>query len=156
MLPDSLALCYLWLGYLCPPSANWWLVWASQWPCRAKWRGYSGSHPGQTDETRSLGALRAEKNKQTTLCVRQQTTDAAAQDRLERDLNGLKRMNHTNINIKTKTILKLSFSVLTLNCELHVAVGGASGVPGCARVAAWVTEFCWGDFYSTCTHVIII
>lgn len=40
-------------------------------------------------------------------------------------------------------IFKLSCCccVLTLHGELHVAVGGACSVPGCARVASCVTEF---------------
>lgn len=49
----------------------------------------------------------------------------------------------------------VSQDVLTLHCELHVAVGGACSILSCARVASRMTEFSRGDFYWTCDHIII-
>lgn len=40
----------------------------------------------------------------------------------------------------------VSQDVLTLHCQLHVAVGGACSILGCAGVASCMTELSWGDF----------
>lgn len=40
----------------------------------------------------------------------------------------------------------VSQDVLTLHCQLHVAVGGTCSILGCAGVASCMTELSWGDF----------